>query len=91
MDRATVCQKKTSHAVKFEMTEHTRQAIDDYVSATHKQPGEFQFTGRCSPGMNLTTRHYARLVSEWIGSIGLDPLQFGTHSLRRTKASLIYK
>ena len=40
--------------------------------------------------MNLTTRQYARLVSEWIASIGLDPLQFGTHSLRRTKATLIY-
>ena len=41
--------------------------------------------------MNLTTRQYARLVSEWLASIGLDPLQFGTHSLRRTKATLIYK
>ena len=41
--------------------------------------------------MNLTTRQYARLVSEWVASIGLDPLQFGTHSLRRTKATLIYK
>ena len=41
--------------------------------------------------MNLTTRQYDRLVSEWIASIGLDPLPFGTHSLRRTKATLIYK
>lgn len=41
--------------------------------------------------MNLTTRQYARLVSEWLASIGLDPLQFGAHSLRRTKATLIYK
>jgi integrase len=39
----------------------------------------------------LTTRQYARLVSEWVASIGLDPMQFGTHSLRRTKATLIYK
>jgi len=74
--------------VKFELTEHTRQAIDDYLKAAHKQPGEYLFTG---PGMNLTTRQYARLVSEWIASIGLDPMQFGTHSLRRTKATLIYK
>ena len=47
--------------------------------------------GRRGPGMNLTTRQYDRLVSEWIASIGLDPLPFGTHSLRRTKATLIYK
>jgi integrase len=85
-DRATVRQK-TGHAVKFELTEHTRQAIDDYLKATHKQSDEYLFTGRRGPGMNLTTRQYARLVSEWIASIGLDPLQFGTHALRRTKAT----
>lgn len=90
-DRATVRQKKTGHPVKFEITEHTRQAIDDYLRTSGKQPGEFLFTGRRGPGMNLTTRQYARLVSEWVASIGLDPLQFGTHSLRRTKATLIYK
>ena len=39
----------------------------------------------------LTTRQYARLLSEWIASIGLDPHLFGTHSLRRTKATLIYR
>ena len=91
IDRATVRQRKTGHPVKFELTEHTRQAIDDYLNATNKLPGEYLFTGRRGPGMNLTTRQYARLASEWISSIGLDPLQFGTHSLRRTKATLIYK
>lgn len=90
-DRATVRQKRTGHPVKFEITEHTRQPIDDYLKASGKQPGEFLFTGRRGLGMNLTTRQYARLVSEWVASIGLDPLQFGTHSLRRTKATLIYK
>ena len=91
IDRATVRQRKTGQPVKFELTEHTRQAIDDYLNATNKHPGEYLFVGRRGPGMNLTTRQYARLVSEWISSIGLDPLQFGTHSLRRTKATLIYK
>jgi integrase len=38
----------------------------------------------------MTTRQYARLLSEWVASIGLDPKLFGTHSLRRTKATLIY-
>jgi integrase len=49
------------------------------------------FTGRRGPGRSMTTRQYARLVSEWIASIGLDPHLFGTHSLRRTKATLIYR
>ena len=91
VDRATVRQKKTGHPVKFELTEQTRQALDDYMKAFDKKPGQNLFTGRRGPGMALTTRQYARLVSEWVASIGVDPLPFGTHSLRRTKATLIYK
>jgi integrase len=49
------------------------------------------FTGRRGPGRYLTTRQYARLLSEWIADIGLDPSLFGTHSIRRTKATLIYR
>ena len=86
-DRATVRQKKTGRPVRFELSEQTRQAVDDYLKATGKRPGEFLFTGRRGPDRNMTTRQYARLVSEWIGSVGLDPRLFGTHSLRRTKAS----
>jgi len=91
VDRATVRQKKTGQPVRFELTEQTRQAVDDYLGATGKKPGEFLFSGRRGPGQSITTRQYARLVSEWIASIGLDPHLFGTHSLRRTKAALIYR
>src|SRR3954452_525748 len=90
-DRATVRQKKTGRSVRFELSEQTRQAVDDYLKATAKRPGEFLFTGRRDPGRNITTRQYARLVSDWIGSVGLDPKLFGTHSLRRTKATLMYR
>ncbi len=91
VDRAVVRQKKTGLPVKFELTEPTRQAIDDYLKAAGKQPGEFLFAGRRSPERGLTTRQYARLLSEWIANIGLDPKLYGTHSLRRTKATLIYR
>jgi integrase len=91
VDRATVRQKKTGRSVRFELTEQTRQAVDDYVKAACKKPGECLFTGRRGPGHCMTTRQYARLVSEWIAGIGLDPHLFGTHSLRRTKATLIYR
>jgi integrase len=90
-DRATVRQKKTGRPVKFELTDQTRQAVDDYLKAAHKKPGEFLFTGRRGMGQCMTTSQYARLISEWIASIGLDPKLFGTHSLRRTKATLIYR
>ena len=73
------------------MSEQTRQAIDDYLKATDKRPGEFLFTGRRGAQTNMTTHQYARLVSEWIRRAGLDPRLFGTHSLRRTKATLIYR
>jgi len=91
IDRATVRQRKTGRPVKFEITEQTRQAIDDYLRLAHKKPGEFLFTGRKGKDHSLTTRQYARLVLQWIASVGLDPSLFGTHSLRRTKATLIYR
>jgi integrase len=90
-DRATVRQKKTGQPVRFELSEQTRQAIDDYLKAAKKRPGEFLFPGSRKANSGMTTRQYARLVSEWIGSIGLDSRLFGTHSLRRTKATLIYR
>ncbi len=91
IDRATVRQRKTGQPVRFELTEQTREAVDDYLRVAGKKPGDFLFAGRRGPGRCMTTRQYARLVSDWIASIGLDPKLFGTHSLRRTKATLIYR
>jgi integrase len=91
MDRATVRQKKTGRPVKFELTDQTRQAIDGYLKGAGKKPGDFLFGGRRGLGQCMTTRQYARLLSEWITGIGLDQKLFGTHSLRRTKATLIYR
>lgn len=90
MDRATIRQKKTGRPVRFELTDQTRQAIDEYLRITGRKPSQFLFAGRGDRG-GLTTRQYARLVQEWVASIGLDPAKFGTHSLRRTKAALIYR
>jgi integrase len=91
IDRATVRQKKTGHPVRFEIAEQTRQALDDYIREAGRQRGDFLFRGRKGPAHRLTTRQYARLVSDWVASCGLEPSVFGTHSLRRTKATMIYK
>jgi len=91
MDRATIRQKKTGRPVRFELTDQTRMAIDEYLRLTERKPGQFLFAGRGNDARGLTTRQYARLVHEWVASIGLDPAKFGTHSLRRTKAVLIYR
>jgi len=89
-DRATVRQRKTGRPVRFELTEQTRHAIDDYIKLTGKKSGEFLFAGR-RPGQSITTRQYARHLADWLTSIDLDPHLYGTHSLRRTKATLIYQ
>jgi integrase len=91
VDRATVRQRKTGQAVKFELTEQTRLAVDDYIRTSGKKPGEYLFSSNRKPGQSLTTRQYARMAWDWVASIGLDPHLFGTHSLRRTKATLIYR
>ena len=91
IDRATVRRKKTGQPVRFEMTEQTREAIDSYIGAANKNRGEFLFGGCRGLDRPITTRQYARLLSGWIAGIGLDPHLFGTHSLRRTKPTLIYR
>ncbi len=90
VDRASVRQRKTGRPVRFEITEQTRQAIDDYLHERGGDPDPNLFPGRGSAG-HLTTRQYARLLAQWLTMIGLDPCFYGTHSLRRTKATLIYK
>jgi integrase len=91
LERATVRQRKTGHPVRFELTEPTREAIDGYIKAAGKRPGQFLFACRGGCNQAISTRQYARLVSRWIASIGLNPSLFGTHSLRRTKVTLIYR
>jgi integrase len=91
VDRATVRQKKTGRPVRFELTEQTRQALDDYLRMANRKRGDFLFAAQRQPGRPLSIRQYARLVGDWISGIGLDQCLFGTHSLRRTKATLIYR
>ncbi len=88
------CDRPTEEAgrpVKFELTDQTRQAVDDFLKEAGKRPGEYLFTGHRGRDRAMTTRQYARLLTDWVASIGLDPGVFGTHSLRRTKATLIHR
>ena len=91
VDRATIRQKKTGRPVKFELTEQTRESLDHYLAAVGVRLGIHLFPGRGKSQKHLSTRQYARLLADWLASVGLDPTLYGTHSLRRTKATLIYK
>ena len=91
IERASVRQRKTGHPVRFELTEQTREAVDAYMQRFGRRPGQFLFASRRDGNRSISTRQYARLLTRWTASIGLDPKIFGTHSLRRTKAALIYR
>jgi integrase len=90
IERTSVRQRKTGRPVRFELTEQTRQTIDEYLATADKKSGEYLFNG-LRPGKSMSTRQYARLLADWLVGIGLDPHVYGTHSLRRTKATLIYR
>ena len=49
------------------------------------------FFSRTKQDHHLTTRQYARIVDGWVSLIGANPSEYGTHSLRRSKATLIYR
>ena len=84
-------QKKTQRPVQFEITEQTRDAVAAWIAAAHLKSDQFLFPSRVTASPHLSTRQYSRLVGGWAGSIGLDPSAYGTHSLRRTKPTLIYR
>jgi integrase len=87
--RAIVVQQKTSRPVQFEITESTRTALTDWIRLSGLASDDFLFPSRVHASPHLSTRQYARIVDSWVEEIGLDPN--GTHSIRRTKPSLIYR
>jgi integrase len=89
--RAIVMQKKTQRPVQFEINEQTRDAVAAWIAAPHLKPEQYLFPSRVSESPHLSTRQYSRIVGSWVAAIGLDPAAYGTHSLRRTKATLIYR
>jgi integrase len=89
--RAIVMQQKTQRPVQFEITEQTRDAISRWVRMQGLSSEDFLFSSRLKSSPHLSTRQYARIVRRWVSEIGLDPAAYGTHTLRRTKASLIYR
>ncbi|WP_367237160.1 tyrosine-type recombinase/integrase [Pseudomonas sp. Rh2] len=89
--RAIVMQQKTHHPVQFEITEQTRMALEAWMHQAHLRSEDCLFPSRLHGSDHLSTRQYARIVKAWVTAIGLDPTLYGTHTLRRTKASFIYR
>ena len=84
-------QRKTQRPVQFELTDQTREAVTAWIAAARLRPDQHLFPSRGSGSPHISTRQYARIVRRWVASIGLDPTAYGTHSMRRTKTTLIYR
>ena len=89
--RAMIMQQKTHQPVQFEITEQTREAIANWIDCKNLNNGDYLFKSRIHNSPHLSTRQYARIVSSRVSQIGLHPEDYGTQTLRRTKASLIYR
>lgn len=89
--RACILQQKTGTPVQFEVTAQTREAVSDWIGHAELRVGDYLFPSRVRRFPHLSTRQYARILKSWVAMIGLDPGDYGTHSMRRTKASLIYR
>jgi integrase len=84
-------QQKTGQPVQFEITEQTRDSIGNWINHAELMSSDYLFKSRNQFSRHISTRQYARRLNIWLSDIGLDPSEYGTHSLRRTKATLIYR
>ena len=91
VSRATILQQKTGQPVRFELTEQTRESVEAWVIKAKLTGNLFLFPSRITQSLHISTRQYARIVKKWIFLAGLAPEDYGTHTLRRTKATLIYR
>ena len=89
--RATVMQQKTRRPVQFEITPATREALQKWIKQAQLRSEDFLFPSRLHESEHLGTRQYARILDGWVAELGLDPASYGTHSMRRTKATMIYR
>jgi len=89
--RAIVLQQKTQCPVQFEITLATREALERWIKDANLRSDDYLFPSRLHQSQHLGTRQYARIVDGWVGEAGLDPTGYGTHSIRRTKPTMIYR
>lgn len=89
--REVVVQHKTHRPMQFEITEQTRQSVASRIDKAHLEADQCLFHSRVAKSPHLSTRQYACILASWEVSIGLDSASYGTHTMWRTKATLIYR
>lgn len=91
MARTMVMQQKTHRPVQLEITEQTRDTVGAWIAQAQLKCDQCLFPSRVHASEHISTRQYERILKDWVASIGLDPSAYGTHTMRRTKATLIYR
>ena len=89
--RTQITQRKTQRPVQFEITEQTRKSLEIWITEMGLRGFDYLFPTRVRSSPHLSIRQYSRIVDRWVTQIGLDPALYGTHTMRRTKAALIYR
>lgn len=90
-ERVSILQSKTQTPVRFEITEGTRKSLMDWIGHPLMAGHDYLWPGRFHDRPHISTRQYARMLKDWVSSIGLEPSAYGTRSMRRTKVAQIYK
>ncbi len=91
LKRTMVIQQKTSQPVQFEIMKQTRDSLEVLIQKYSLTSNDYLFGSRVKKGQHISTRQYLKIVKQWVSMIGLEECYYGTHTMRRTKASLIYK
>lgn len=90
-ERTSITQSKTRQPVRFEIAEGTRKTLVAWLEEPLMVGSEHRWPGHFHDSRHISTRQYARLVRDWVTSIGHKPSSYGTHSMRRTKVAQIYR
>lgn len=77
--------------MRFEITRKSRKSLNDWIERANLEGSGYLFPSRIRKSEHLSTPRYSRMVTSWVAAIGLDPTSYGTHSMRRTKATLLYR
>ena len=89
--RAMIMQQKTQRPVQFEISEQIRESVWARIQKIDRRADDYLFPSRFQGSPHVSTRQYSRIVHRWVREIGLDDTAYGTHTMRRTKAALIYR
>ncbi|WP_337220113.1 tyrosine-type recombinase/integrase [Vibrio parahaemolyticus] len=89
-DRVLYSQSKTGREVQFEITSRTAQSLAQWIMKSQITAADYLFPSSRKPDNAMSYSHYLKIIRRWAAKLGYEPYLYGTHSMRRTKATLIY-